>query len=202
MDVLSLLAVAAAAAFVLKSIDQRRRIALLGRHLRDYRIEKLMEDLTQGYLRALGEGDPQRRAQIWPLLGPAEASLAGQFGQFAAAFARVAPEEARISTLPVALPFADRWLPSATFDARQAFAIHARGIAAAAANERGRSPKDRAFVLMAEMLLMQHTCHWFCRSRMVATARMQARHQTRYAQLVDAVDPETRRAYAALVGLR
>jgi hypothetical protein len=200
MDFLTLLAVIATAAFVLKSIDQRRRIALLGHHLRDFRIEKLMEDLNQGYMRALGEDDPQRRAQIWPLLEPTETSLRSQFERFSAAFARLDAADTRISTLPLALPFADRWLPSATFDARQAFAIHARGIAAAVGNDSGRTPKDRAFVLSAEMLLMQHTCHWFCRSRTVASARMLARHRTHYAQLREAVGPETRRAYGALIG--
>jgi hypothetical protein len=200
MDFLTLLAVVAAAAFVLKSIDQRRRIALLGHHLRDFRIEKLMEDLNQGYMRALDEDDPQRRAQIWHLLEPTEVSLRSQFERFAAAFSRLDAADTRISTLPLALPFADRWMPAATFDAREAFALHARGIAAAVGNARGRTPKDRAFVLSAEMLLMQHTCHWFCRSRTVASARMLARHQTRHAQLVEAVDPDTRRAYRGLVG--
>ena len=40
---------------VLKTRDQRQRIALLGSHLSRYDIEKLMEGLTEGYLRALGE---------------------------------------------------------------------------------------------------------------------------------------------------
>jgi hypothetical protein len=52
---------------------------------------------------------------------------------------------------------------------------------------------------MAELLLMQHSCHWFCRSKVVASARMLARHQTSYEQLLDAVNPETRRAYAAVL---
>ena len=42
------------------------------------------------------------------------------------------------------------------------------------------APKDRAFAILAEMLLMQHTCHWYCRSKAVASARMLARHQTSY----------------------
>jgi hypothetical protein len=33
----------------------------------------------------------------------------------------------------------------------------------------------------------------------VASARMLARHQTSYAQLLDAVSPETRQAYLAVV---
>ena len=41
--------------WALRRQDQGRRIALLGRHLGRYQIEKHMETLTQGYLRALGE---------------------------------------------------------------------------------------------------------------------------------------------------
>ena len=54
--------------------------------------------------------------------------------------------------------------------------------------------------MSAELFLMQHTCHWFCRSKAVASARMLARHKTSYAQLLDAVSPATRRAYRALTG--
>ena len=32
--------------------------------------------------------------------------------------------------------------------------------------------------MSAELFLMQHTCHWYCRSRAVASARMLARHKT------------------------
>jgi len=54
--------------------------------------------------------------------------------------------------------------------------------------------------MSAELFLMQHTCHWFCKSKVVASARMLARHQTAYAQLVASVAPATREAYTALVG--
>lgn len=50
---------------VLKNRDQRQRIVLLGSHLARYDIEKLMEGLTEGYLRALGEADAERQAQVW-----------------------------------------------------------------------------------------------------------------------------------------
>jgi hypothetical protein len=46
---------------------------------------------------------------------------------------------------------------------------------------------------------MQHSCHWFCRSKVVASARMLARHKTSYEQLLAAVSPETRQAYQALL---
>jgi hypothetical protein len=50
------------------------------------------------------------------------------------------------------------------------------------------------------MLLMQHTCHWFCKSKTVASARLMARHKTTHQQVVDAVSPETRREYVRLIG--
>lgn len=31
--------------------------------------------------------------------------------------------------------------------------------------------------------MMQHTCHWYCRSKSVASARMLASHRTSYEQL-------------------
>lgn len=60
-------------------------------------------------------------------------------------------------------------------------------------------PAPRAFAILAEVLLMQHTCHWYCRSTSVASARMLARQRTSYEQLVQAVLPQTRQAYLRLV---
>ena len=203
MELLVLAALAAFAAWRLKVQDQGRRIALLGSHLGKYQIEKNMETLTQGYLRALGEDDPQRRAQVFGLLRATEETLASQFSRFAADFARAAEAATRVSRLPVYLPFATVWLPAASFDLRQLLAVHARGIGEAAANQAGASGPDpdkaRAFTLQAELLLMQHSCHWFCKSKLVASSRMLARHQTTHAQLVASVAPATRAAYCALV---
>jgi hypothetical protein len=53
--------------------------------------------------------------------------------------------------------------------------------------------------MMGEMFLMQHSCHWFCRSKTIASARMVTQHQTRYEQALEAVSPETRQAYLAVV---
>jgi hypothetical protein len=185
---------------VVKTQQQRQRIALLGSYLGQFQIEKLMENLTQGYLRALGEDDAERRAQIWSMLGTAEVELSAQFQRFADSFAQVWGDKALVSTLPVAMPYADKLFPRATFDVRKVLAIHAQGIAAAADNRRGLSLRDKAYTLSAELFLMQHSCHWFCRSKAVASARMLARHQTPYAQLVASVAPQTRQAYCALVG--
>jgi hypothetical protein len=62
--------------------------------------------------------------------------------------------------------------------------------------------KATAFTVSAELFLMQHTCHWFCKSRTVASARMLARHKTSHEQLVASVSPQTRAAYFALLGSR
>lgn len=199
MDFLILVMLGLSGVWFLRSAEQRRRVALLGGFLGKYQIEKLMESLTQGYLRALGEDDPVRREQILNMLVAAEQSVALQFGSFATEFARLDEEQTRVSTLGMALPFATRLLPGATFDVREAFRIHARGLAEAAGNASQRSARDKAFTMSAELLLMQHTCHWFCRSRATASARTLLRHQTPYEQLVASVAESTRRDYRALV---
>lgn len=183
---------------VIKNREQRRRIQLLGRYLEQYRIEKLMETLLDGYLRALGEDDIERRKAIWSMLKSAEEELSEQVKRLAADFSHVWGDQALISTLPIALPYADKLFPRSTLDMRRALDIHAQGIGRVAANAEQRSDRDKAYMLTSEMLLLQHTCHWFCRSRTVATARMLARHKTHYAQAIAAVSPETREAYQKL----
>lgn len=199
MDILILAMLGVSGVWLLRSGEQRRRVALLGSFLGKYQIEALMENLTQGYLRALGEDDLARREQILNMLASAEQSVAQQFGSFASEFGRLDDEPTRVSTLGMALPFATRLLPQATFDVREAFRIHARGLAQAASNELQRSTRDKAFTMSAELLLMQHTCHWFCRSKATASARTLLRHQTPYEQLVASVAPATRRDYLALI---
>lgn len=200
MELLFLALTLAAGVQIAKGREQRRRIELLGRYLGQYRIEALMETLLDGYLRALGEEDGERREQIWGMLGAAEAELSDQVKRLAADFEQVWPDDALVSTLPMALPHVHKFLPRATFDLRQALAIHARGIESVVANAAGLPARDKAYTLTAEVLLFQHTCHWFCRSRAVASARMRARHKTEHAQLVRAVSPETREAYRKLTG--
>ena len=188
------------AGWLAKTRDQGRRIALLGSHLGNYQIEKHLETLTQGYLRALGEDDETRRQQIWDLMRGTEQALASQFEHFAASFATVDEADARVSTIPVAQPFAAHWVPAASFDLRKALAIHARGISRAVEDASQGSARAKAFTLLAELFLMQHTCHWFCKSRTVASARMLARHKTSYQQLIESVGPATRASYCELVG--
>ena len=198
MNLYLLLALAAFFVFQLRAREQRERIALLAQHLRRYQIEPLMERLTEGYQRALAESDPERRQLLWQQHGASEQALADQVGRLASDFARVDAGQALVSRLP--LPYATRWWPQACFDFRQLLALHARGLAEAAAQDEHRSPQERAYRLMAEMLLLQHSCHWFCRSRTTASARLLARHQTRHDQALQAVGVATREAYLQLVG--
>ncbi len=200
MDILPLAILMALAFMLLKKNEQRNRIALLGRHLGSFQIEKLMETLVAGYMRALGEPELQRREQIWRHLDGARTKLVQQFSKFSTEFSRLDAAQTRISTVALPIPFAARVFPQATFDARQALALHADALNLAATNPMHRSLKEQAFTLSAELLLIQHTCHWFCNSKTVASARLLARHQTSYDQVLAAVAPETRAAYGRLTG--
>ena len=157
-----------------------------------------MEGLFAGYARALGETQSERQVQVWAHLNAQEEKLAQQFAQFAKDFHDVWADDALISTLPVAFPWAHKLFPAATFDGRHAMQVHAQGIARAVASQ--TDVKARAFALTAEMMLMQHTCHWFCRSKTIASARLLTRHKTSYEQVRDSVLPSTREAYLVLVG--
>lgn len=200
MELLILLTLLVLGMHVLNTRDQRARVALLGGHLGRYHIEKLMESLIQGYLRALGEADLQRQAAIWGMLEATEVELCEQFNAFVLEFAKVDESQARVSKLWLALPYATRWMSGFTFDVRKLLGIHAHAMTQAASKGQPLPPKDKAFTLMAELLLLQHSCHWFCRSKLVASARLLARHQTPYAQVLASVAPQTRQAYCALVG--
>ncbi|MFT4267604.1 MAG: hypothetical protein QM586_10345 [Xenophilus sp.] len=200
MDILFVPLLLAAGLYAVRQREQQRRIALLGGFLAPYRIEGQMERLLDGYLRWLGEEDPERRRQIRGVLGDVERSLAQQFARFAADVQRMQAPPAQVSKLPLWLPLAQPLLPARRlFDVRRAFAVHARGIEAACANAGQLDPKAQAYMMSAELLLMQHTCHWFCRSKAVASARLLARHRTPYGQVLDAVSPATRADYLALV---
>jgi len=183
------------------ALEQRRRVLLLGHFLRRYRIETLMQNLVDGYLRALGESDTERRAAIWTVLDQTETQLLAQVQQLIADMGEADPRQWQASTLGLGLPLATHWAPQSTFDLRQLLRVHADGMAAVMVNAEGLSPRDRAYRLCAELLLLQHSCHWYCKSRWVASARMLARHKTHYAQLLGAVSPATRSSYARLTGI-
>ena len=197
MEFFSLLLILATGIHWLNTQGRRKRTALLAEHLRPYQIEKHMEQLTSAYMRALGEADLERQLQILQLQTNAEQQLAQEFQSLALEFAKLPAPVTRAFKL--ALPFVDQLSPKACFDMRRAIEIHAQGIERAVNNLQGLPPKERSFRMMGEMFLMQHTCHWFCKSKTIASARMLAQHQTRYEQALDAVSPETRQAYLDLV---
>jgi len=195
VDFLLLLPIALGALWVVRARQQQRRIAILARYLAGHDIEKHIETLSQGYSRALGEPDAARSEQVWAVLRGTEDALCRQVRQLAEEFAGVEPTATRVSKFPIWLPLAPAF--DRSFDMREALRLHAQCISRAV-EERAAAAKDRAFVILAEVLLMQHTCHWYCRSKAVASARMLASHRTSYEQLVEAVSPQTRQAYLGL----
>ena len=210
MEIFTFILMFAAGTYILKSRDQKTRVVFLAKHLGRYPIERLMQTLIEGYARALGEPDAERQAQIFKLLTSAELELCEQFNRFSEEFSRADAVSARVSKLGFDLPYASRLFPTATFDLRRAMTIHAQALIDATAiptTTPGDLPdtaaelklsKSRAFNISAELLLLQHSCHWFCRSKMIASARLLARHNTSYAQVLAAVSPDTRSAYLAL----
>ena len=204
MDFLTLAIIVTTVVYILKKQEQKQHTQLLAQHLSRFQIEKLMANLMEGYLRVIAEKDEQRRAQIWPVLANTESSLVSQFQRFADEFATLPAEQTRASTLPLALPYMTRVLPSATMDVRAAMKLHAQAMAAARVGEAvdEQERKSRAFTMTAELMLMQHTCHWFCRSRTIASMRLLARHKTAYEQVLQSVSPATLKAYEKLVNSR
>ncbi|PUE58009.1 hypothetical protein B9Z45_06680 [Limnohabitans sp. 2KL-17] len=197
MEFLSLLLILATGIHWLNTQGQRKRTALLAEQLRPYQIEKHMEQLTGAYMRALGETEPERQLQILQLQEQAEQQLASESQNLAREFAKLPAPLTR--AFKVALPFIDQLSPKASFDMRRMLEVHAEGIQRTVNNLQDFSPKERSFRMMGEMFLMQHSCHWFCKSKTIASARMLTQHQTRYEQALDGVAPETRKAYLAVV---
>ena len=200
MELLLLSLTVAFVTYFFQRRDEHRRILLLGAHLGQYQIEKLMETLTEGYMRALGESNPERQQQIWSMLTTTEVALCEQFKRFVADFGRLDAEVTRASKLPLSVFYTGSWLPGSTFDFRQALGVHARGICQAInCDPDVVGSKEKAFTLLAELFLMQHSCHWFCKSKTVASTRLVLRHKTPYEKVLQSVALGTRQAYSALV---
>ena len=130
-----------------------------------------------------------------------EAIAAGKLQHLAQDFSQVQSSLVRVGKWPIYLPFATQLMPAACFDMRQALQLHAASVARAMAAPPSPSRRDRAYVICAELFLFQHSCHWFCRSKTTASARLLARHRTRYAQVLASVAPQTRTQYLALTSL-
>ena len=202
MDFLTWIIVGSIAVYVLQGVEPRRRVRLLGSHLAPTQIEKLMGGLIEGYMRALDEKDPERQKQVWAILDNSEKTLADQLQRLADSFGKENAEDTRVSTLPLALPYFDRLLPAYTFDMREALRMHAHAVREACAPDDVdmATRKRMAYTMTAELLLLQHTCHWFCKSRTIASMRLMARQKTSYEQVLQSVSPSTRTAYERLVG--
>jgi hypothetical protein len=199
MDLIVPLLFFAFGAFVVKNAEQRQRIACLGAILGPLKLEKSMETLATGYMRALGESDPERSGPIWRMLEGTETALQEQLDRLTRDIQTLSPSQARISRWSMAMPLATRLFPDTCFDLRRAIDIHSAGIARGVANEEGLSRKQQARRLLAEMLLFQHSCHWYCRSKSVASARLMMRHQSTYEQTLALVSRQTHQAYQALL---
>lgn len=200
MDIVMGTLLLAGAALALQHKEQRQRVALLGTHLRPYQLEKNMEALSRAYLRALDEPEPARREQIWQLQANTELQLCAELQRLVDGLAQVPAAQLQVCRWPVHPPYATQWAASACFDLRALLAAHAQGWRDTIDNPAGRSPKTRAYTMMAEMLLLQHSCHWFCKSLTVASARLLAQHKTSHAQVLEAVSPPTRAAYRGITG--
>jgi hypothetical protein len=180
---------------VLRVRYQRAHIALLGGHLGGLRLEKHMETLTRGYTRAIGEESESRQLQVLETLTSTERAVAAQLQSLAEAMQREGAQATAMGALPFCLPYVERVLPAAARDFRVLLCIHAAGLRHVVDNEEGLDPKRRAFRLSAELYLFQHSCHWYCKSRAVADARLIMRHQVQHRNVLDSVSDLTRSAY-------
>ena len=181
---------------VLRMRYQRMRIALLASHLAKMQLERHMETLTQGYTRAIHEQTESRQLQVLETFVQTERAVAAQVQSLASAMQREDPQATRIGTYPFCIPYAERFVPAAALrDFSALLQIHAAGLRHAVDNEDRWDPKARAYHLSAELYLLQHSCHWFCKSRGVADARLLLRHQVDHKKVLASVSDPTRSAY-------
>lgn len=174
---------------------QRMHIALLGRHLANLQLERHMETLTQGYTRAIHEKEETRQLQVLETFAQTERAVAAQLRSLADAMRKESAKDASMGVLAICVPYAERFLAGLARDFRELLQIHATGLRRVVDNESGWDAKSRAYHLSAELYLFQHSCHWFCKSRTVADARLILRHQVNHQKVLESVSPETRSAY-------
>lgn len=180
---------------VLRVRYQRAHIALLGQHLAQMQLESHMETLTTTYSRAIQEPSESRQLQVLATINQTEQAVASQMQRLAQAM-KAEPAAARMmGILAFNLPFLTQLFPSMKRDFGQLLQIHAAGLRYVADNEANWEPKDRAYHLSAELYLFQHSCHWFCKSRPVADARLMVRHKIDHKKVLDSVSEPTRAAY-------
>lgn len=180
---------------VLRVRYQRTHIGLLGRHLANLQLERHMETLTQGYIRAIKADTEARQLQVLETFAPTERSVAAQVLSLARSMQQESPQDTPVCMLSLCVPYIERFLPSMTRDFRELLHIHAAGLRHVVDNNDGWDPKTRAYHLSAELYLFQHSCHWYCKSRNVADARLMLRHQVNHQKVLDSVSTVTRTAY-------
>lgn len=180
---------------VLRVRYQRAHIALLGGHLAGLRLEKHIETLTEGYTRAIGEEAETRQLQVLETYAQTERAVAAQLQSLADAMRREDAPATAMGVFVFCVPYVERILPAAARDFRALLRIHAAGLRHVVDNEDQLDPKRRAFHLAAELYLFQHSCHWFCKSRGVADARLVLRHHVQHQKTLDSVSAVTRSAY-------
>ena len=132
---------------------------------------------------------------VMDTFAPTEKAMASQMQSLASSMQQENRQSTSISTLTFCIPYIERFLPGITRDFRDLLRIHANGIRQLVDNEDQLDPKSRAFHLSAELYLFQHSCHWFCKSKTVADARLAIRHKVSHNQVLDSVSVKTRANY-------
>lgn len=195
MDAVILLLATAIAWRLLCARYQKAHIALLGKHLASFQLEKHIETLTQGYVRAINADTESRQLQILASFTQTEQAIASQTQSLANNIQQESEISTSMGTLSFCVPYIERFAPSLCRDFRQLLQIHAQGIQFVVNNSPNWSPKERAFHLSAEIYLFQNSCHWFCKSRTIANARLQVQHKVNFQKTLDSVSDTTRAAY-------
>ena len=180
---------------MLRARYQRAHVLLLRQYLSSLQLERHMETLTEGYARAIKETDASRQHQVLSLFAQTENAVAAQVQSLADAIKKESLRTVSLGILPFCLPYAEQFLPSVTRDFRQLLQIHAKGLRYVVENEGNWDEKSRAYHLSAELYLFQHSCHWFCKSRTVADARLMMRHQVQHQKVLASVSDVTRVGY-------
>ncbi len=196
MDFFLILLLIAIVWHVMRARYQRERIAFLARHLANMNLERHMETLTQGYSRAIHEESESRQRQVLETFLQTESAVVTNVQSLAKAMQKESAPDTAMCPLPFCVPYVERVVPATSLrDFRALLQIHAAGLRTAIANDAGNDPKTRAFHIAAELYLLQHSCHWFCKSRGVADARLLLRHKVEHKKVIESVTQTTRVSY-------
>lgn len=174
---------------------QRTHIALLSQYLSQLQLERHMETLTTTYTRAINEQTETRQLQVLATVNQTEEAVAAQVQRLADSLKKDDLTATTMNVLAFNFPFLVSLLPNSKRDFRELVQIHANGLRHVVDNTEALNAKDRAYHLSAELYLFQHSCHWFCKSRTVADARLMVRHKVDHKKVLASVSQTTRSAY-------